>query len=376
MGVLDAVSFHGYDYSGDSSQCIIMQWHLTVECDQNCKHCYMFSDDNYDLQLNRQLSTDMAFRLIDEFAELAKKLGTTGYINLTGGDPILSYNFWDVLKYVQKYAPHVKLETIMGNPFHIDNDSAVKLKQYGIKSYQISLDGLEETHDKIRRKGSFKESLRALKCLHDAGIITGVLSTVHRQNCLEIIELYKFVNTISDIDYFSLDRMIPIGNGDKEFGDSVVKIEEYKRLMMLVFEYEVLHAKSRKLIYKDILWGPFFYDLGITDPFDKDCKTFCGNCEAGSAGITVLADGEVYACRRLDILAGRFPQQSLDAIYFNSPLFKGLRNIEINNGCHECELFYHCCGCPAMKYAVYGSPYSEEPTCWKTIRNHAKYFYE
>lgn len=369
MGVLDSINFHGYDYSGDLCQSITMQWHLTAKCDQSCKHCYMFSDDNYNLQLNRQLSTEMAFRLIDEFAGLAKKLGTTGYINLTGGDPILSYNFWDVLEYTQKYAPQVKLETIMGNPFHINKDTAIKLKQYGIKSYQISLDGLEETHDKIRKKGSFKESLRALKCLHDVGIITEVMSTVHKQNCLEIFELYKFVNNNSDIDYFSFDRMIPIGNGNTVLGDCVVESEEYKRLMLLVFEYEVLKAKDRKFVYKDILWGAFFYDLGIADPFDKENKAFCGICEAGSAGITVLADGEIYACRRLDILAGKFPQQSLDDVFFNASLFKGLRNIEISNGCHECELFYHCCGCPAIKYAFNGSPYSEEPTCWKSMQN-------
>lgn len=370
MGNLNSINCYGYDFGDYMNQGLSMQWHLTVNCDQKCKHCYMYHEDNLILQKKNQLSTGQAYQLIDEFYHLAKKLGTIGRIFLTGGDPILSNNFWDVLNYVKRYGEELKIETIMGNSYHIDDTVAKQLKDYGIKHYQISLDGLEETHDNIRKRGSFRDSLRALKILHEAGIKTDVMTTVQQENCSEILELYKFVKQADYIDNFAFDRMIPIGNGKVKYGNSgIVDKNAYQDLLCQIYEYEVLSSDRKKLAYKDKLWKLFLYENGLADPIEAD--NVGEVCMAGGSSFCVLADGEVYACRRLNIVAGKFPEQSLEKIYFQAPLFRMLRaqNKTRENACSECVLVNCCGGCPAAKYALTGSIYGADPSCWSVKVN-------
>ena len=34
------------------------QWHITEECDQRCKHCYIFSEDNFEKDRFDELEAD------------------------------------------------------------------------------------------------------------------------------------------------------------------------------------------------------------------------------------------------------------------------------------------------------------------------------
>ncbi len=353
---------YGYNFD-EVTEDISLQWHLTVDCDQRCKHCYMFDSDTYRTQKTNQLSTEDAFKLVDEFYKLVKGYGTLGHIALTGGDPILSPNFWEILEYINKYKSNIDIR-ILGNPFHIDDEIAQRLKQNNVVGYQISLDGLKDAHDKMRKPGSFEDSLRALKCLHDAKIMTDVMFTVTRSNYTQLLELIKFINTIDYVDFITFDRMVPIGNGAM---DELVDTMDYKKLLYEVHKYMVLKKPSVYIAKKDNLWKLLLYELGLTDPIDMNFKKICNGCSAGVNTLTVLADGTVYSCRRLDIAAGKFPEEGFLEIYFNSELYKNLKKVEDLEGCKDCELLWYCRGCPAIKYAVNGSISSKDSNCWKFI---------
>lgn len=45
-----------------------LQWHITAECDQNCKHCYMHDSDSYESEVNNQLDISECMKIIDDFA--------------------------------------------------------------------------------------------------------------------------------------------------------------------------------------------------------------------------------------------------------------------------------------------------------------------
>ena len=67
------------------------QWHITDYCDQRCKHCYIFSE-NQDKKL-----LEMPFEKVKEtlfsIEEMCQKENKIPYIYLTGGDPILHTQF-------------------------------------------------------------------------------------------------------------------------------------------------------------------------------------------------------------------------------------------------------------------------------------------
>lgn len=46
--------------------------------------------------------------------------------------------------------------TILGNPFHLTRENLKRLKEGICDKYQLSIDGMEKTHDWFRKPGSFR----------------------------------------------------------------------------------------------------------------------------------------------------------------------------------------------------------------------------
>lgn len=125
------------------------QWHITDACDQRCKHCYIFSEDtckHLDSMTWEQMS-DTFFNCLD-FCRVYDRLP---YFYITGGDPILHPDFWKLLALMKE---HDVPFTILGNPFHLNDEVCRRLKEYGCEKYQLSLDGMRQTHDWFRKPGS------------------------------------------------------------------------------------------------------------------------------------------------------------------------------------------------------------------------------
>lgn len=76
--------------------------------------------------------------------------------------------------------------TILGNPFHLNDQVCRELKYYGCEKYQLSLDGLRETHDWFRKPGSFDCTLEKIGCINRAGIRSVIMTTVSKTNRIEV----------------------------------------------------------------------------------------------------------------------------------------------------------------------------------------------
>ena len=153
------------------------QWHITEECDQRCKHCYIYALGSH--AKFKEMNTDEMKTVLQNIQTFCKKANRLPYLYITGGDPILHPKFWQL-------AEMLKAESIpfavLGNPFHLMPEVCRRLKDCGCRKYQLSLDGLRETHDRIRRPGSFDETLSVIPLLRDAGIDVAVMATVSRWN--------------------------------------------------------------------------------------------------------------------------------------------------------------------------------------------------
>ena len=71
------------------------QWHITDECDQRCRHCYIYAGDvcKKPESMNWTQMEDTFYNCLD-FCEV---YGRQPYFYLTGGDPILHPDFWRLL---------------------------------------------------------------------------------------------------------------------------------------------------------------------------------------------------------------------------------------------------------------------------------------
>lgn len=202
------------------------QWHITDECDQRCKHCYIFSGNSCKKidAMNWEQIQDTFYNCLD-FCEMYSRLP---YFYITGGDPILHPDFWRLLALMQEHGVPF---TILGNPFHLNDEVCRKLKKYGCEKYQLSINGLKETHDWFRKPGSYECTLDKIGCINRAVIRSVVMTTVSRANMNDVTGIIDAV-VGAGVNVFAFSRYVP-GGGDLDAG---MTPEEYRSLLALCDE--------------------------------------------------------------------------------------------------------------------------------------------
>lgn len=73
------------------AQYFAFQWHITEECDQRCKHCYIFAE-NACKALKSMKWEDMQ-KVVENAEDFCRTFGRLPYFYITGGDPILHPDF-------------------------------------------------------------------------------------------------------------------------------------------------------------------------------------------------------------------------------------------------------------------------------------------
>jgi len=335
-----------------------LQWHITHKCDQRCKHCYIWRGGN---KHNREISLKECNSIIKQFLEFCNIFKVDPSINITGGDPLLSQHFWRIIEYIseqRKKCKNIRF-MILGNPFHLNKKKCEKLKSLGCASYQLSLDGLESTHDFLRKRGSFKATLDAIDILQESNIKTVVMSTVSRFNYKEIPALFELMIS-KRVEVYSFARYCPTSLQDI---DLLLKPNEYRIFLSTMWLLREKYKQcGTKFTLKDHLWKLWLYENGLLKIYKEDV-VFSG-CNCGIRHLTLLPDGTVYACRRFDSPIGNILLQSFKEIFLGEELNKYRKINEIEK-CNKCDLLNYCRGCRAMSYSVYNNFFARDPQCWR-----------
>ncbi len=171
--------------------------HITEKCNLNCRHCYLGEKRNRDLEL------EVIQKILKEFGEYGFKL------LITGGEPLLHENFWEILAFAKKFPIRVELLT---NGTLVTKDIAERLSKY-VHCVQISLDGMEEGHEILRGKGTFHDTLKGIKNAKRYLNVT-IATMIHSVNTLEFDRMNKLMKELM-IDEWILDIPSECGNLSK-----------------------------------------------------------------------------------------------------------------------------------------------------------------
>ncbi|MFQ5814891.1 MAG: radical SAM/SPASM domain-containing protein [Candidatus Hydrothermarchaeaceae archaeon] len=123
-----------------------LQLHITEKCNLNCAHCYLGEKNHSDMKLST------IARILEEFSHYGFK------VLITGGEPLLHKNFWDVLKLASDLPMRVEVLT---NGTLVTPEVALGLSKYA-DQVQISLDGMREGHEAIRGNGTFEATVEGM----------------------------------------------------------------------------------------------------------------------------------------------------------------------------------------------------------------------
>jgi radical SAM/SPASM domain protein of ACGX system len=334
------------------------QWHITDDCDQRCTHCYIFSEDNH-IPIRTMQWADME-KTLENCLVMCSEFNRAPYFYITGGDPILHKDFWRLLAALKEKGISF---TLMGNPFHLNDDVCRKLRSFGCERYQLSIDGLEQTHDAIRKPGSFATTLEKISCIRDAGIKSVIMSTVSGGNIVEIPGIIDLV-VEHRADVFAFARYCPANAGKSTH----VTPEDYRALLEICWrKFGEYKDASTVFTLKDHLWTLFLHEKGLYQiPEGLDADSIYDGCNCGISHLTILPNGDVYACRRMESVVGNVFRDQLTDIFLGGRM-DAYRDYTKFEKCAKCELMRFCRGCPAVASGYTGSHYSADPQCWKTV---------
>ena len=322
---------------------LIMQWHITNRCNKRCSHCYQVDYNGKEFTINTLKEVVSQFlELLNEYNKI-NNLNTKGQINITGGEPFIREDIWELLDLFKEYKKYFDFGVLTNGSF-LNKDIVKRLKSYNPRIVQVSLDGSKETHDKIRGKNSYNEVIKALKLLKKYKIYSLVSFTANDKNYKEFSKVVKVARKYKASKVWT-DRMVPIGAGNtgevKTLNkDQVVEYiniirKEQNNLLNIFFKTKISGERSLQFLN------------GVSSSY---------KCNAGDGLITLLENGDVMPCRRLPIIAENINNSSLKEIYFNSKIFKDLRSIkEAPKGCSKCDFNKICNGgAKCIAYGVYG----------------------
>jgi heme b synthase len=334
----------------------LVAWELTNACNLACIHCRAsaIKDPAPD-----ELSTAQAKHFVDELVEYKP------IIILTGGEPLLRADVYDIARYASGHGLRVVLAT---NGTLLTPEIARKLKEAGIQRVSISIDGAkEETHDIFRGEpGAFEGAMRGIDILKKEGISFQINTTITKRNLAEIPRIYDLALGLG-ASALHIFLLVPTGRGE-EIESEEIPPQEYERVLNWFYD----KSKGSPIQLKSTCAPHYFRIMrqrakaeGIKITRETHgLEAMTKGCLGGSGFCFVSSRGDVYPCGYLPALAGNIRQRPFKMVWEKSKVFNDLRNPAMLKGkCGACEYRMVCGGCRARAYAATGDYLDEEPYC-------------
>ena len=324
----------------DNSFDFLIQWHLTEKCNLKCLHCYQTGLDQD--ELSPEEVKDTIREIIDTLNiwRTAYGLDFSPSVNITGGEPFLRKDLFDVLTLFIDEGFDAYLLT---NGILIDSEKANRLSHIGVKGVQVSIEGPEEVHDSIRGRNSFAASIRGIKHLLDAGLEVTLNATVSRLNSEHLVDMAGLASGLG-VRRLGFSRLVPSGRGNSLTGEMLEPVmvrELYEKIFSIVPE------NGLEIVTGDPVASQFRNNTNETAPDNIPL----GGCAAGVSGLTIMPDGTVVPCRRLPVPLGNIRKDSLREIWSSSKVLNALRTRSMYRGkCGSCTKWSNCRGCRAIAY--------------------------
>lgn len=236
----------------------------TVRCNLNCKHC----GENQSIKLEEEIST---IRIADRIIE--SKLTDTKVISISGGEPFVKADIKEfILKILKESTFKLGITTNGFFSERIENVlQSLSQEEKSRLEFSVSVDGLENTHNSIRRNlNSYLYLMKTLDILLENQIQVGINTVVQSDNQAELLELKNLFEQKSGRKW--RHSFIPMS----------VDISEKK---------ENIYTKE----YISAIW-PFLqnYREKLTTVMRGTVKV--NNCNAGKNNVAIGPDGHVYVC--------------------------------------------------------------------------------
>ncbi len=349
-----------------------MEYAITGKCNYNCLHCFNAAD-------NAPLMSEWTLDEAKTMLEQAQKCGLNA-ITLTGGEPMLHKNFFEIIEEIYKRGMYVA--EINTNGHFIDQAVLDRMKALGCTPIiKISFDGIGH-HDWLRnREGAEGKALSAIRLCKENGFEVWAQTNVHRLNIEAVLPTAEMLDEMS-VDEMRIIRTSESPRWKENAGDdrspsgACLNVDEYYNEM---FRFAAEYIKKPHKMDIDI-WQ-FLTILPVRKAFrvrpvecaEGEYRDSLPVCRGNRGKIAVAANGNVYPCLQLsgtydargellgnikadDRNLGSGLQTLLQDGKYLDEVCTTVRTLaDKNPKCGACEYFKYCVGgCRALAMAFTG----------------------
>lgn len=324
-------------------------WEITLACCFNCKYCGSKAGESRE----NELTTEECYSVADQLVDLGCKR-----VSLIGGEVFMRPDWSAITSYLTRRNVRVSIIT---NGYLFEEDILEEIKNAGVESVAVSLDGPEAVHDAYRQKGSYQRAINAILALSEHGIPVSVISTLNATNIDHLAVLYQTLREIPVVAW-QLQACSPMGNA-RELG----------------IDYRFDFSKAIEFVGNEAPKAPFC--MGIADNigyFTEKEGWLRGNlsgygiftgCSAGIKSIGIDSIGNVRGCESMydeSFIEGNLREKKLRDIWENPDAFAYNRKFtpaSLTGKCKTCKYGELCAGgCRSYNFFAHKKMY-ESPFC-------------
>ncbi len=347
----------------DQIRPIYAVWEITLACDLACRHC----GSRAGRARPNELSTQECLALVRQLAEMGVR-----EVTLIGGEAYLRS---DWLQIVSAIAAHGMTPTMTSGGRGIDEALAQAAAKAGLATVGISLDGLEQTHDRLRGvKGSHAAARNALRALKRAGIGITVNTQVNRLTMPELPELLELIAD-HGLHGWQIALTVPMGRATDE---PEVLLQPYDLLAL----HPLLASLSERANALKLRLFPA-NNIGYFGPHETTLRPevkvgYSTSCGAGRMILGIEADGAIKGCPSLPTAkwtGGNIRDHSLRDIWERSAPLRYTRDRTVDDlwgYCRTCYYADNCrAGCTWTSDVFFGKP-GNNPYCHHRALEHQR----
>ncbi len=347
----------------------IVVYNCVRRCNLKCVHCYAHATSEEDPDV---LSTGEAMAMIDSCADFGCPV-----MLFSGGEPLMREDVFDLMRRAKERGMRTTLST---NGALITREVARELKTCNMGYVGVSLDGMEDTHDKFRRvKGCWKKALEGIGHCQAEGIRTGLRVTLTKHNYKEVPALLDLLVEL-EVPRVCFYHLVYTGRGS-EIMEADLTHEQTRETMDVIIERTLsIHEAG---LDKEVLTvdnhadGPYLWMWCVKNRpelADRVREMIMANkAKSTGQGISCVSwNGDVSPDQFWrDKVLGNVRKNSFEEIWTdpdNSFLADLRRREELVTGkCGRCRFLEVCRGgFRARAEAKYGDLWAEDPACYLT----------
>ncbi|MBW1741992.1 MAG: 12,18-didecarboxysiroheme deacetylase [Deltaproteobacteria bacterium] len=358
---------HLLQFSKDKRPVVV--WNITQRCNLKCIHCYAHAKD---VAFKNELTTEEGKVLLDDFAQFGVPV-----VLFSGGEPVMRKDMPELARYAVERGMRAVIST---NGTLITPEKAKLFKEIGLSYVGISLDGMEEVHDRFRGvKGAFQGAVHAIKNCQEAGIKVGLRFTINRLNAAEIPSVFDLLEELN-VPRICFYHLVYTGRGSKLIEEDLSHEETRAVVDLIMDRTKDLHDRGKPtevLTVDNHADGPYLYlRLQKEDPERaKEVLELLEMNEGNNSGRgigCVSWDGAIYADQFWRHYSfGNVKERPFSEVWSDTSneLMKKLKDKKkyVKGRCAECQWLNICAGNFRVRpEAVTGDLWAADPACYLT----------